>query len=290
MTRSSRVTAAALVAVLALTLSTLAACAPPQPAERPKPLLSPPTVKSEATLRAGVDLSHPPFAGVDEGRNAGIDIDVASALAGRLGLQAEFVDVKASEIATALASGDADVVLSAPFSADVLSRGTIAGTYLSDGPALFAGSGGNSSAATQSIVASDSARIGTQKGSEAYWRLVAERGSDGVAAYPTLREAFAAMARGEVDYVGADALVGAYIARDEVGVAYVGPLAEAHLLGIAVSADNTKLSDAVRQTLDRLASDGVLDTIRSTWVGGLPKLPLPSSDTSSTPASTSATP
>jgi hypothetical protein len=84
--------------------------------------------------------------------------------------------------------------------------------------------------------------------------------------------------------------VGAYIARDQSGVHYVGPLGPAHLLGVAVAANNTKLSDAVRTTLDGLASDGALDAIRSAWVGSLPKLPLPSSEPSDTLPSRITTP
>lgn len=291
MTRASRVVAVATGLALAFALLASVACTPKQQApERIQPKIIPPDIRTAGTLRAGVDLSYPPFAGVEGGRDAGIDVDVASALAGRLGLQVEFVDVKASGIASALAQGDADVVLSSPFSADVLARATIAGTYLSDGPALFAAPSVGSAATTASVVASDSATIGAQQGSEAYWLLVAARGSDHVTAYPTLREAFDAMGRGDVACVGADALVGAYIARDSRGVRFVGPLASAHLLGVAVAADNSKLADAIRSTLDGLAADGVLDTIRATWVGTLPKLPVAGSDTSATSPSAPTTP
>jgi len=89
-----------------------------------------------------------------------------------------------------------------------------------------------------------------------------------------------ALADGEVTAVGGDAIVGAYIAHDLEGVRYAGSLLPATPLGIAVSAENPKLADTVRLTLDGLAADGVLRAIRYKWVGGLPKLPMASEDAS----------
>jgi polar amino acid transport system substrate-binding protein len=286
----ARVARTSAAVALALAALTLCACTQPAATQQTSPKVSPPTVREAGVLRAGVDLSYPPFAGVDKGRDAGIDIDVASAFAAQLGLRVEFVDVKASQIATAISDGDVDVAMSAPFSADVLSRATIAGTYLSDGPALFASDASASVNASAPLDALDGAKLGAQRNSEAYWRLADEFGAAGVVPYDTLRAAMDALGQGEVDYVGGDALVGAYIARDYDGVHYVVAIAPAHLLGVAVAADNTKLADAVGRSLDSLAADGALDEIRASWVGALPKLPLTSVEASAGATTTTSTP
>lgn len=292
MTRVSRSIGIAAMMAMVLVVALMSGCVQPIPGAAPPaaPKIAPPAIKQPGVLRVGVDLSYPPFAGVEDGRQAGLDLDTASALAGRLGLKAEFVDVKASQIATALANGDIDVAMSAPFSADVLSRATIAGTYVTDGPALFTTKPASSGEASQGVSGLTGVQIGAQQGSEAYWRLVDELGEGSVVAFPTLREAFTALSQGQVQYVGADALVGAYIARDLAGVRYVGAISPAHLLGIAVLADNSKLSDAVRKSLDSLAADGALDTIRATWVGALPHLPLSAGDASAPSADTTSGP
>ena len=96
------------VAVVWRCLSSLAvavACAP-KPEPKPEPKMAPPAVKTAGVLVAGVDLDVPPFAGVDQGKQAGIDVDVAAAIADRLGLAVSYVDVKPSEAASALAEGD----------------------------------------------------------------------------------------------------------------------------------------------------------------------------------------
>ena len=291
MSQARRVGIIAVAAALTLCAAvTLGACAPTARPSALKPRIAPPLIHDAGVLRAGVDLSYPPFGGTDRGRQAGIDVDVASALAGRLGLKVRILDVKASEIASALADNRIDAGLSAPFSADVLSRATIAGTYLTDGPALFATDASTSVSPASAAGALDGFKLAAQQDSEAYWRLVDDYGTGSLASFPTLRDALGALARGEVRAVGGDALVGAYIARDYPGVRFAGALDNAKPLGVAVSADNTKLADVVRTTLDSMAADGVLGTIRATWVGELPKLPTGSDDASSAAASELSTP
>lgn len=282
--------AAAVAVAAAAALSALTGCDTPKAAEQIKPQIAPPAIKKAGTLRVGVDLSYPPFGGVDQGTQAGIDVEVAKALAGRLGLNAETVDLKPSQAATALAQGDVDLVLSAPFSAEIITRATFAGTYLADGPVMFASGSLAASATTDSVLSADSIIIGTQDGSEAHWLVSAERGTDGVRTYPTLKMAFDALESGEVKAVACDAAVGAYIARDRPGVHYLGMLGPVHLLGVAVSPQNAKLAEVVRSTLDRLVSDGAIDAIRRAWVGQLPRLSPPRIEESETSESVLATP
>jgi polar amino acid transport system substrate-binding protein len=66
-----------------------------------KPKIFPPTIAEAGVLRAGVDLDYPPSAGVDKGTEAGIDVDVAAAIAERLGLRLRLVDVGETGVAAA---------------------------------------------------------------------------------------------------------------------------------------------------------------------------------------------
>ena len=275
----------ALATIVLIAAAGLPGCS--RPAERPlQPKVVPPAIKQAGVLRAGVDLSYPPFGGVDNGRQAGIDVDVAEALAGSLGLRAQIIGLKSSQIASALAGGAVDVALSAPFSADVLSRASIAGTYLADGPGVFVASESTVSVpATITPTWLSSVVIGAQQSSVGYWRTVGDIGSESVTVYPTLREALEALAAGRVQAVVGDSLVGAYIIRDIPGVRFAGQLGGASPVGVAVTASNTTLGDAVRTTLDSMAGNGVLSAIRAKWVGALPVLVVPVSDvaTSTTP-------
>lgn len=280
---------AATVLVVMATLLGVGCKAPA--ATKAEPTVTPPAIKEAGVLRAGVDLSYPPFGGTDAEKQAGLDIDVASALAAKLGLDVKIENVAPSDAATALASGKVDVVLSVPYSEESLARTSLAGSYISDGPAFFIATEGTASVdPSMTIDTLRAPRVGAQKGSAAYWKLESETGLESVNGYPTLREALNALRTGEVKVVAGDAIVGAYMIRDMPTVHFAGQLEPAVPLGAAVAVDNTRLADAVRGALDALAADGVLSTIRTKWVGALPKLALPlSADTSESPGAT-ATP
>ena len=250
-----------------------------------EPKVAPPVIKKAGTLRVGIDLSYPPFGGVDKGKQAGHDLDVAGALAQRLGLTLAVVDVKPAEAATALTSGVVDAVFSVPFSEAGIANVSLAGSYLTDAPAFFVATEGTASVEPSLTVDNLGAgKIGVQEGSSAYWRLASEVGTQGAVIFPTLREAIAAADKGKVKVVAGDAIVGAYIIRDFPKIQFAGQLDSAVPLGVAVTADNTKLGDTIREALDGLAADGVLKAIRQKWVGGLPALTAaPSSDASTTP-------
>lgn len=269
MRRYQRIAGAALVA---LALVGVAGCQrdEPQPLD---PLVAPPAVSTAGVLKAGVDLKTPPFGGAEKGQQAGLDVDVAAALAEKLGLSVKYVDVSPSDAATALADGKVDVVLSVPLSATSLSAMSLAGSYVTDGPALFVAT--ESTASIEPSLTLDSAlpaKIAAQEGSESYWILSDEFGSEAIVTFPTLREAFDALTSGEVEMVAGDALVGAYMTRDTPTIQIAGQLAPASPLAVAVAAENTTLGEAVRVALDDLAAGGVFDTLRAKWVGQAPVL------------------
>lgn len=267
------------IVVVSILAVVCAACGNTTEPQTLTPLIAPPLIAEEGVLRAGVDLDYPPFAGTDNGVQAGIDVDIAAAIAERLGLRVKLVDVKQSEIATALSDGTVDIMLGAtPITQAVLANVSTAGSYLIDGPAMYSMNASGSVAATASAAATLSPdalgdlRVAAQNSSESYWQLEMNYGEGFTQSYSTLREAFDALDAGDVDVVVGDAAVCAYIARDYEGAAYVGQYAPGEPIGIAVKKDATELEEQVRTTLDTLAAEGVLAAIKSKWLGEFPVL------------------
>lgn len=257
------------VAVIALSIALLGVAGCGKKAEpQLQAKVKPPAVGKAGVLRAGVDFSVPPFAGKQGSKQAGIDVDVAAALADKLGLKVEYVEVKPSDAATALAEGKVDAVFSVPLTAADLSRVSAAGTYMTDAPAIFMASPDT----TYTIDNIPAGTIAVQEGSESFWLLDADAASGQLLPFKTLRKAFEAVQSGDASSVAGDALVGAYIARDFAPITFAGQIGDGTPLAVVVSADNATLSDAVMKALDELAADGVLDSIRSKWVGSLPAL------------------
>lgn len=238
-----------------------------------EPRVKPPAIGNAGAISIGVDLSSPPFAGVDGERQAGFDIDVAAALAERLGLTVSYVDIKPSEAASALAEGKVDAVMSVPLNTAAVSSVALAGSYAVDGPAFFVATDSTASVEPSiTLVSLKVPTVGAQRGSEAYWHLRSELGSEAVIPYDSLRQAIEAVDAGEVELVAGDAFVGAYIARDYPSVHYAGQPRLGTPLCVAVSAENAQLEEAVRTALDALATDGVFDALRMKWVGNLEEL------------------
>lgn len=295
-----RVRRKAVVALLLLgMLALVVGCA--RQAEEPtiEPKIAPPLIGEAGVLRVGVDLEYPPFAGRDADVEAGIDIEVASAIASKLGLELRTVQVTPAEAAVALADGKVDAVMSVPLTEEVAGEVNIAGVYMMDGPAFFVRSedaldqeisdAEESQAATPSAETTPSAdvaqivsphafsnkRIGAQQGSPSYWALYYDLGEGAVTPYPTIREALQALSAGELDVVAGSAVVSAYVARDFEGVVFAGQYGSPKALGVAVSPENTDLAAEIRGVLDELTQGGVIEMIRSTWAGTLPRLVLP---------------
>jgi polar amino acid transport system substrate-binding protein len=258
--------------VLATSMLSLVACS--EPAEPPlKAKVAPPAILTQGRLTVGVDLDVPPFAGTDADRRAGLDVDVAAALAERLGLAVTYVDVSPSEAATALAERRVDVVMSVSLTDSSLSALSLAGSYATDGPGFFVATDSTSSIEPSVTIESvGGTKVAVQRSSAAHWLLLNEYGEEGLQTFDTLRAAIEALDRGEVSLVAGDAFVAGYIARDHPRVRFAGQLGSATPLSVALAPESTDLADAVRDSLDALAADGVFDTLRRKWVGELPAL------------------
>jgi polar amino acid transport system substrate-binding protein len=250
-------------------------CAPVITTPARTPTIAPPLIATEGVLKVAVDLSYPPFAGIVKGQNVGLDIDVAAAVADQLGLKLQIVDATPSEAMAAVKDGSVDVMLGGlTVESAVASQVAFAGTYISDAPAVFAATG-----TSVSVDALGTMRIAVQTGSTAYWFLLDKYGDAPLMPVASLNDAMSAVESGTADVAAGDALVGAYLLlRDYPGLQYAGQLGSAFPLGAGVSQDKPDLETAIRAVLDKLASQGVLETIRHKWIGDLP--PLRVTDTS----------
>lgn len=273
MTTARRLMAVALVIALMVSMG---GCKKKTESPTLQPKVKPPVISTAGVLKAGVDLGYPPFAGKAGGKDAGIDVDVAAAIAEKLGLRLELVDVKPADMATALGDGKVDIMLGAtPITDAVLAEVSSAGSYLIDGPGIFMKVASGSEATTVTPSDLPGKKLGAQQGSASFWQLESDYGEGFAKSYSTLREAFDALSKGEIDCVVCDSAVGAYLSRDYKDVRFVGQFADGSPLGISVKKDATDLEGQVRSALDALAADGTLDTIRSKWLGDLPELRVP---------------
>jgi polar amino acid transport system substrate-binding protein len=275
--RVSRVAASLLVTALVASAVALSGCGAGIGAQAARtPTVKPPTIAKAGELSVAVDMSYPPFADKAGQDRVGWDVDVAAAIADRLGLKLVLVDAKPDAAAKLLTDKKVDLTLGDLTISRALDLDlAFAGSYASDAPAVFASKG-----TTASADALGGKRIAVQKGSEAYWLLSDSYGEQALMVYPTLREAMTAVVSGQADVAAGDAIVGGYMLRDFPKVALAGQLSPAAPIGVGVSKESPALEDAVRRALDELSSQGILATLRRKWVGDLPQLASPGVETS----------
>ncbi len=268
---------------LAAAVALVAGCSGGIGAAKLTPRLSPPVIARPGVLRAAIDLSYPPFGGSVKGQHVGLDVDVAAAIADQLGLSLEIVDATPADGADLARNGKVDIVLGGLTVDQAVSlQLAYAGTYVTDSSAVF-----GSDVASLTLGDLSARRIAVQNGSASYWSLLDQYGDGPLVVTPTLLEAMQDVAAHKADIVAGDALVAAYIGRQVPGLKYGGQLAAAYPIGVGVAADKAKLETEVRSVLDKLSSQGVLETLRRKWAGDLPRFTVPASDAS---ADTSATP
>lgn len=221
----------------------------------------------DGVLTAAVDSSDAPQAmqGSD-GELTGYNVDVARALAQRMGLSLRLVDTTSGK--GAVEDGEADIFLSTEPDGLKSPLGS-AGTVLDDAPAVFAKSADGSSAAV-TVDAMAGAVVAVQESSASQDALARAGVTADQKTFSNVNECFEALDRGEVGYVACDAAAGAYLARAYPGTSFAGTIGSTTSYDVAVSSKNTELADAVASALDAMGSDGTLDAVHRVWYGGMP--------------------
>ena len=235
--------------------------------ETVEPTLSSPTIAEDGVLTVAVDTSNAPQAMTDsDGDIEGYDIDVALAVAERLGLSVKVVD--ATNASSGIEEQGADIYIGTDAD-DVPDGYTSTDVYLEDATAIFVNTDATS-ASSVSLSNLESATIGVQDGSASQDAL-----SDaGILAtqqtYSNVNECFEALADGEVDCVACDATAGAYLARLYGNVEFAGTISGTSSYTIVMSESNEDLAEAVIDALDDIEADGTLAALHTAWYGDLP--------------------
>lgn len=219
---------------------------------------------SPGVLTVALNTSDAPQAmdGAD-GELEGYAVDVAHAIADRLGLDVAFVDASSPD--DAIEDEVADIYLGAT-DEDGTSSVTVTGDYLETATGLF----GPASAGAVSRDDLDGATIAVQAGSATQEVLSRIAPSAVQETCSNVNECFEALASGAVDYAACDATAGAYLARAHADIAMLGTLSGSTAFGVAYATHYTELGEAVSAAVAEISTDGTLDAIHAAWYGSMP--------------------
>ena len=205
-----------------------------------------------------------PYVMESSGGYQGIDVDVAAALAQRLGLQVKFQPI---DDAAAAALNRVDVVMGV--TSEQAAGQVVASDFVEQAIGFF--TLGEQPTVT-SAEALSGKTVALQEGSASQQQLNRSNLTMEQRGYPNIDEAMNALKAGEVNYVCCPVYPGAYLADEMGGICFCGTLDVPTTQGVGVASGSQVLAEAVQMAMDDIRDNGVIGIILHKWVGDLPRL------------------
>ena len=220
------------------------------------------------TVEAGklimsTNAAFPPYEMVaDDGSFEGIDVEVAGAIAGKLGLELVVDDMDFDAALLAVQQNKSDIVM--------------AGVTVTEDRQLIMNFSDSYATGVQVVIVKEGSdvtldnlgekMIGTQRGTTGYIYTSGDYGDDHVTAYDNGASAVQALLNGQVDCVVIDSAPAEAFVASNAGLTILDTEYVTENYAIGVNKDNTALLDAINQALAELTADGTIQSIVDKYI------------------------
>ena len=246
----------ALLLAVILVLS-LAACASTAKNDEPAPDAS-----EAAKLTMATEATFPPYEYYDGDAIVGIDVEVAQAIADKLGMELEVTDIAFDSIIPGIQTGKYDMGMAGMTVTDERKEQVnFSDSYATGVQVVIVKEG--------SDVTLDNLgekMIGTQRGTTGYIYTSDDYGDDHVTAYDNGASAVQALINGQVDCVVIDSAPAEAFVAANAGLTILDTEYVTENYAIGVNKDNTALLDAINQVLAELIADGTVQSIVDKYI------------------------
>ena len=245
------------VLMSAMLLLAMAACG-----EQPQ---TPDDTQEPAVLHMATEGTFPPYEYYDNGQLVGIDIEVAGAIAEKLGMKLETTDIAFESIIPGVQAGKYDIGMAGvTVSEDRLQQVNFSDSYATGVQVVIVKEGGK----VQSLDDMADAIIGTQSGTTGFIYASSDFGDDHVKSFTKTTDAVEALKNGQVDCVlldnaPAEALVDA---NPDAGLSILETAYTVEDYAIAINKENTDLQAKINAALAELVADGTLQSIIDKYI------------------------
>ena len=225
--------------------------------------------RSRGTLRIAVDYGFYPFTDIQNDVPRGYDIDLARAVAAKLGLRPEFIGTGLDSVFDDLASNKADLAASAlPYAPEQGWRVRFSEFYFNAGQVLVVPDG--SPIKAEAELANRRVAVALGSDADAYARSRAEQiGDMTLVQFETPTDALSAVRQGQADAAIVDNTSALVDFRDP-GLHIAAALTlEPYVLAMPASA--FQLQSELNRALDELRRDGTFDRIGRRWFTEAPR-------------------
>lgn len=214
---------------------------------------------NEGTLTIGSDIPYPPFEFGNAPDYTGFDVDLANAVAEKLGLETKWIDTSFDTIFTDVGNGKFDMVASAStITPERQQTVAFSDPYYSAQQALVVPEGSD----IASVEDLDGQTVGAQNGTTGKDFAENETNASRVQGYPNGPATIEAVKNGQVEASIIDQPVAQdAVDKNQTGFEIATTIPTGELYGFAFSKDNTELLAAVNEALAEMKEDGSLDKI-----------------------------
>lgn len=221
------------------------------------------TTVTEGILTMGTNAAFPPYEYYEGDTVVGIDAEIAQAIAEKLGLSLEIVDMDFNSIITAVQSGKVDVgIAGMTVDPDRLENVDFTDSYATGVQVVIV----TEDSDIASVDDLEGKLIGTQEGTTGWSYCSEDYGDDMVIPYTNGATAVQALLDGKVDCVVIDQQPALSFVEANEGLKILETEYAVEDYAIAVSKDNTALRDAINTVLNELIEDGTVQGILDKYI------------------------
>lgn len=282
MTKFTRILAAVLVAVMGLVC--FAACTNETPATTPAtttpatttPATTAPATTTPATadptnlpvLKMGTNAYFPPYEFYEGEKIVGIDAEIAEAIANKLGMKLEIVDMNFDSILSAVNAGTIDFGMAGmTITEDRLLEVDFSNSYAKGVQAIIVKEGSAIKTADDLSAEGATYKIGVQLGTTGDIYATGDFGDERVTQYQTGNEAVAALIKGDVDCVIIDNEPAKSYVNANEGIKTLETSYADEDYAICVKKGNSELLNKINTAIYELTKDGTIEGIVNKYIG-----------------------
>lgn len=218
---------------------------------------------TEGILTMGTNAAFPPYEFYEGETVVGIDAEIAAALAEKLGLELQIVDMDFGSIVTSVQTGKVDIgVAGMTVTEERLENVNFTNSYATGVQVIIVPE--DSDMATADDLAGK--LIGVQESTTGHAYCSKDFGEDNVVAYTNGATAVQALVQGKVDCVVIDQQPAKAFVEANEGLKILDTEYVVEDYAIAVAKENTALLDALNTAMAELTEDGTIQSILDKYI------------------------
>ncbi|RHU83234.1 amino acid ABC transporter substrate-binding protein [Clostridiaceae bacterium OM08-6BH] len=221
------------------------------------------TTVEPGVLTMGTNATFPPYEYKDGDAVVGIDPDIAQALADKLGLKLEVIDMEFDSLVASVQSGKVDIVLAGMTVNEERKKNVDFTDSYANGVQVIIVADGSDIATFDDLAGK---LIGVQQGTTGHVYCSDDWGEENVVAFQSGAAAVQALQQGKVDCVVIDQEPAKAFVEANEGLKILDTQYANEEYAAAVSKKNPKLTEALNKALQELKDDGTVQEILDKYI------------------------